>query len=1016
MIRYFLILSICFLYIGTHKVYSQIQQDNSTEISYATSLHDLGYKYLSSNEFKTALDYTQKAVNLRRELLGENNLDYIKSLHNLALCHARLGDYKKAVLLEENVCSLIKDNISWNEVYAVATHLLGQYYYGVGDITKAIEIGKKACNLCKNILGETHNEYAASLSSLAYYYMNTAQWEDVIMLEEMALNIHKCNNHLPGIANSYFNIGVVNFNENNYSSAIEKLEYASEIFKQTNNLSYYSVLGTLILCYNKIGNHTKAILLGEEALEGFKKIFGERSHQYATTLGNLSESYMYVGNLEKYIQYTEMSLEIQEEIFGSNHHIYALALANTAFMYGTHINVKKALDMNKKAIDIFIANDMTNTLYYKTAISNQIQFNMTLRKYKEAINEINSILPQIETNSHIYADYLFKLSICYNSLEDFEKAIKYNEESLKLVESIYGKAHQSYIGGLAYQIKNLWLGGTEEELIKCLKEEAKCISLFTQNNVLTYNSEERQMWWDEIRQFYHDLGNYVFELNNKSEILNILYNGTLISKGILLNIDKGTKEAISSLKNDSIKEMYNQLQIYKRKYTNKYKQGDIYASNNLQNESSILERKLLEKIKTYLKLDNYSVTVDSIKAQLGPNEIAIEFFDYPLWEMELDSMVYAALMIKKDWPNARLIPLKAEKLIKQQYYTANDSFPKNTLYNWIWNGMILNNLIKPGDNIYFSASGILHQIPIESLPIGDGKIMSDVYNMHRLSSTRELVKEKKDIKYAKAVLYGGLNYDMTDDELLFASQTYTKDASTEYFVSRGLLEDSIRGYKWNNLSNTQQEVDYISDLMKKNQITTQTYKGNKGNEESFKTLSGHEYNIIHLATHGFFYPDEEAKEKDYFKPMLLNNHYQKYNEVDMSMWRSGLVLSGGNRAWKGDTIPDTVEDGILKAQEIGDLDLRGADLVVLSACNTGQGEVTGEGVFGLQRAFKMAGAQTIVMSLTPVDDQTTMAMMNRFYTNLFSGQSKHDAFYNAQRYIRSIKPDPKYWMGWIMLD
>ena len=288
--------------------------------------------------------------------------------------------------------------------------------------------------------------------------------------------------------------------------------------------------------------------------------------------------------------------------------------------------------------------------------------------------------------------------------------------------------------------------------------------------------------------------------------------------------------------------------------------------------------------------------------------------------------------------------------------------------------------------------------------------------MHRLSSTRELVNKTKEMKYTKAVLYGGLNYDMTDNELLTENQTYYKDTPEEYFVSRGLLEDSIRGYKWDKLSNTQQEVDYIFDLMKKNQITTKTYKGNKGNEESFKALSGHEYNIIHLATHGFFYPDEEAKEKDYFKPMLLNDNYRMYNEVDMSMWRSGLVMSGGNRAWKGDTIPDTVEDGILKAQEIGDLDLRGADLVVLSACNTGQGEVTGEGVFGLQRAFKMAGAQTIVMSLTPVDDQTTMAIMNKFYTNLFSGQSKHDAFYNAQRYIRSIKPEPKFWMGWIMLD
>ena len=1007
-----LILLICLL-CGIHLLNAQTNNDME-RIIYATSMHDLGYKYLSSNDFKTAYEYTQKAVDIRRELLGENSLDYIKSLHNLAICHARLGDYNKAVVLGEHVCTLIKDSISWNELYAVATHLLGQYYYGAGEISKAIETGKKACKMCKDILGENHNEYAASLSSLAYYYMNIAQWEDVITLEEIALNIHKQNNHLIGIANSNMNIGIVKFNNNDYTSAIEKLEYAGEVFKQIRNPGYYSVLGTLILCYNKIGNHTKAILLGEEALIGFKEIFGERSHQYATTLGNLSESYMYIGNIEKYVQYTNIALEIQEKIFGSNHHMYALALGNAAFMYGTHINVKKALEMNQKAIDIYVSNNMTNTMNYQMAISNQIQFYISLGNYQEAINAINSILPTIDINSILYADYLFKLSVCYNSIDDFENAIKYNTESLNIIKSIYGKNHISYIGGLEYQTGNLLLGGSEEQLIQNLKEEAECIALFTQNNVLTYSSKERQMWWDEIRQFYHDLGNYVFELNNKSEILNILYNGTLISKGILLNIDKGTKDAISKLKNDSIEDMYNKLQSYRKKYNDK--RSNLYANNSLQNDIALLERELLDNIKKHINIDNYSVTVDSIKALLTPNDIAIEFFDYPHWQLEKDSMVFAALMIKKDWPNARLIPLKGEKLIKQQYYTPIDSIPENSLYNWIWGGMEYNKLIKPGDNIYFSASGILHQIPIESLPIGNGKIMSDVYNMHRLSSTRELAKEKKEMKYTKAALYGGLNYNMTDNELLSESQTYYKDASENYFVSRGLLEDSIRGYKWDNLNNTLQEINYISELMNKNQVTTQTYRGNKGNEESFKALSGHEYNIIHLATHGFFYPDEEAKEKDYFKPMMLNDHYRTFNEVDMSMWRSGLVMSGGNRAWKGDTIPDNVEDGILKAQEIGELDLRGADLVVLSACNTGQGEVTGEGVFGLQRAFKMAGAQTIVMSLTPVDDQTTMAMMNKFYTNLFSGQSKHDAFYNAQRYIRSIKPDPKYWMGWIMLD
>lgn len=796
-----LLLFFCFIF-GTLKIYAQEQMDNSAKIIYATSMHDLGYKYLSSNDFKTALEYTQKAVNLRRELLGENNLDYIKSLHNLATCHARLGDYKKAVILEENVCTLIKDTISWNELYAVATHLLGQYYYGVGETSKAIEIGRKACKMCKDILGETHNEYAASLSSLAYYYMNIAQWEDVLTLEEMALKIHKQNNHLIGIANSNMNIGIVKFNNNDYISAIEKLEYAGEVFKQIRNPGYYSVLGTLILCYNKIGNHTKAILLGEEALNGFKEIFGERSHQYATTLGNLSESYMYIGNFEKYAQYTTLALEIQEEIFGSNHHMYALALGNAAFMYGTYINVKEALEMNQKAIDIFVANNMTNTVNYQMAINNQIQFNISLGNYQEAINDINSILPTIDTNSIIYADYLFKLSVCYNSIDNFEYAIKYNRESLNIIKGIYGKNHISYIGGLEHQTSNLLFGGTEEQLIENLQEEAESIALFTQNNVLTYSRRERQMWWQDIDKFYQDLGNWAFTVKKPKEIKNILYNGMLISKGILLNIDKEIQKTIQE---SDEKQIYEELKSYREHLANKLQTGNLHNDYDLQNNIALLERELLYKINKQFNLDNYDITVDSIKACLGEKDIAIEFYNYPFWQFETDSIIYGALVIRKDWQEPTFVALKKKSIIQYHHNNRKDSVMnisnnsplahylslpitsnnKNELYQCIWSNLVTNQLIKPGDNIYFSASGILHQIPIESLPIGDGKIMSDVYNMHRLSSTRELVKEKKEMKYTKAALYGGLNYDMTDSELLAENQTYSKNATEEYFVSRG---------------------------------------------------------------------------------------------------------------------------------------------------------------------------------------------------------------------------------------
>ena len=993
-------------------LFAQIKPSkDSTQIIYAQSLHDKGFKELSIGNFNTAIEYTKEAVYLRRQILGENNIEYFKSLHNLSLCYAGLDDFNKAVDIVQEILLKTKSRLELKKMNAIATRTLGSYYKPLGNYKEAVNIGIKACELSKDAFGETHSEYASSLCTLGEAYIEIGNFEEALKLQEKACTIYSNNYNGYGLASSSVNMAIIYMNLDDYEQAQKLLESASRIYGKLGYTSdYYLTLSSLITCYTNIGNYTKAILIGEEALNGFKKLYGKWNHRYAITLNNLAISYSTTGDIDKYFEYTNQSLKIQEKVFGTNHYYYAVSLANAAGMYADHIDINKALEMNKKAIDIFKSNDMVNTLYYKTAVKNQIQFNMSLEKYEEAKIDINNILPQIDPNSYIYADYLHKLSVCYYNFNEYEKAIKYNEKSLKLIENIYGKSHLYYINGLDSQIGYLYLGGTETELIKVIKEMTECVLFFTENNVLTFSDKERNIWWENVRQLYCDLSNLAYELDQTNDFVNILYNGTLISKGMLLNIDRSTKNTIFELKDKTIHEQYEKLRLLKEQKLNNL--NDL----NIKDDITLLEREILNKIKQYIKLENYSVNIDSVKSKLGPNDIAVEFINYPILDTDKKPMVYDALIIKKDWPNAILISIKSEEIIKKQYYTPIAEIPENSLYKWIWSELESNQYIKPGDNIYFSASGILHQIPIESLPIGNGKIMSDVYNMYRLSSTRELVKEKKEMKYNKAALYGGLTYDMTDDELLSASQTYTEDASTEYFVSRGLLEDTIRGYKWDNLSNTQQEVDYISDLMKKNQITTQTYKGNKGNEESFKALSSHGYNIIHLATHGFFYPDEEAKEKDYFKPMLLNDHYQNFNEVDMSMWRSGLVMSGGNRAWKGDTIPDTVEDGILKAQEIGDLDLRGADLVVLSACNTGQGEVTGEGVFGLQRAFKMAGAQTIVMSLTPVDDQTTMAMMNKFYTNLFSGQSKHDAFYNAQRYIRSIKPDPKYWMGWIMLD
>ena len=134
------------------------------------------------------------------------------------------------------------------------------------------------------------------------------------------------------------------------------------------------------------------------------------------------------------------------------------------------------------------------------------------------------------------------------------------------------------------------------------------------------------------------------------------------------------------------------------------------------------------------------------------------------------------------------------------------------------------------------------------------------------------------------------------------------------------------------------------------------------------------------------------------------------------MW-SGLMLAGGNNIWRGNFSQSNVEDGILTADEISRLDLSNTKLVVLSACETAKGKVDPvDGVYGLQRAFKMAGAGAIIMSLWKVQDDATSMLMTQFYTYLISGMERHQALWEAMMDVRSKYKDPYYWAAFILLD
>ena len=313
-------------------------------------------------------------------------------------------------------------------------------------------------------------------------------------------------------------------------------------------------------------------------------------------------------------------------------------------------------------------------------------------------------------------------------------------------------------------------------------------------------------------------------------------------------------------------------------------------------------------------------------------------------------------------------------------------------------------------NIYFAADRELHKIGIEYAPMPNGGIIGDKYNIYRLSSTRVIAENHAKGRADNAVLYGGLRYDIGKEELIAESRSgdYHPLAASRAFTA----DESRYGVKY--LPGTLKEVEDIADIFaNKPCMITDT----SGTEESFKALVGSQIDIIHLATHGFFWSEEDAKKREYVTFLNPNNRL-KQSEEDKALMRSGLFFSGANIGLKGEALPDDVEDGVLTALELSNLNLGNVDLVVMSACESGLGETSGEGVFGLQRGFKLAGANTLLMSLWKVDDTATQLLMTDFYRYYLSGKSKQESLKLAQQKLRNNQEysDPKYWAAFVLLD
>lgn len=539
-----------------------------------------------------------------------------------------------------------------------------------------------------------------------------------------------------------------------------------------------------------------------------------------------------------------------------------------------------------------------------------------------------------------------------------------------------------------------------------------------------YSEHDRQLFHDLVQEEKDAIFSYASQ-SSDSKLNEIAYDMALLQKSLLLR----TQQSLFIDAQEKDPAYMQQLRKWKEKQLSvpfNYQYDSI--QNLINHAEAVWVKQNFDRIG--ITPSDFFTEVSQVQRSLKNNEVAIEFINYREWDgvKHTTHLPYCALLLRPQSKFPELIPLFEEKEILPLISASNEE-QINRMYDYNGEGKILSKkvwskiipYIQPGNVIYFSPSGLLQLVAVENLPYSKEKTMANMYQMIRVSSTREILDRASNYQPVTATLYGDILYTVDKATMSAQSNKYPR------YTSLRSLDESSRG-NVDQLLWTKIEIDSINTILKGDKIQVQLFTSTSANEESFKALSGKHQNILHIATHGFFWSDSTAKRKDYFsqRMMTLGNNMPSPPTID-PLNRCGLLFAGAQTAWSGHSteLPDGVQDGILTAKEISLLDLRDADLVVLSACETGKGEITGDGVFGLQRAFKQAGAQTIIMSLWPVNDKATQLLMTEFYRNwIILHQSKREAFRNAQNAVRYAVDedgyrkydDPYFWAGFIMLD
>lgn len=947
-------------------------------IDIAMQCDRLGQMYLRVGQYPKADSLFNKALEIKSERLNNEHPDIAISYDNLGNTSMHLGDYENSKIFYNKSLEIRLNSLGEKHLeVAKSNHKLGNVFWRTGFYEQAERHYKRALEIRLDSLGKQHLDVAANYNSLGIIFYQTGDYENARSYYTEALSIRQelLDKSDPKLAESYNTLGIIYAELANYEKAINYWIQAKNInIKNENHLRAAYDYNNLGEFNNKLGNHKTAISYCNKALTSKLKILEPDHPKVASTYDILGMIYLKIDDIHKAINYFNKALNIRLKHFGEMNPIIASNYNNLGMAYQSDGNFHKAIDFFTKALNI-------------------------------SIKEFNENHPSV-------AFAYNNLGKAYQEKGNYLKAISFFNKSLKINLERFDKKHPDIVYSYA-ELANTYENINAYETVDSLWQIVipHTIQLL-KSNYLFLSNEQRTKYSNILTPINTDFYSFATTKGTES-IKQLATNFLLNTKSLALDYGISTNRLIREINDIALIKQYQELnKLNKQLADAETMVGDKSNEEDwdlleLQEQYDKLAFQMLQHPQLKNKLGTKTTEWQDIQNHLQQKEAAIDFLR--VFDKNNAEWKYFGIIIRKNLASPQFVSLFDEKTLSSflnnnketpQHDYINDKYSREALHNVIWKPILP--YLEGINTIHLSTAGILHRVPFESLQTDEGEYLAIKYKFHYYSALRDLFIEKpKNNNFEDIVLMGHILYDLDDKD---------KYEEQELSLFRGELRNGVRP-----LPKTLNEVVEIGRQATQAGLHTTLLTIDAATEDTLQYfMEARAPSILHFATHGVFLPPV----KEDISEGLIGMR-DRLRTADNPLQRSALMLYGANESWiKGSRIIGSSEDGILTAFEVTALDLQNTDMVVLSACSTGLGENhSTEGIFGLQRAFKLAGVENVIASLWNVSDVATKELMVLFYDYLLlQKQDPATALRNAKLNMKKNGAKPKNWAGFILIE